>query len=362
LLSFPFIAMKFFIITFLFSQFFYSNIYSQILDLALINETDNKMLTPLLANKKRDVLGDEDNYKTLKSNFPLNASLESNATYNLNDFITIETSEGASNYCVETENQKNGEIHKYYRGSSSNTIKLEWLKGLEYGNSYIIKVHSLTNGEWVTNSEAFEISLVSTLPVIALDDTFCGSTGIGLGEKIYTTNASGANEFHWKIENTELNYFTEKHLYSKNNSIPLSDFENLKKGYTYSIAVRAKINGEWTQFGENCSVTIANNTPLIQKNGSDCKNIELAIDKNIYCSQVTEATNYHWVFKDIKTNNEFSYTNSVNYVSLKDIDGLKSNGFYTVKVQPKTNDTWQQYGQETQLVVLSVDTNKLTDF
>ena len=270
----------------------------------------------------------------------------------LNDFIESNIAEGSTNYCLEFENKQDQSIIKFYRGSSNPSVNLDHINGLEHGNAYKIKFINFKDGVWINNNQSIELFFSPDLQPISLDDSFCGSTGIELDQSLYSNYPGQLSEIHWVIENNDLNYFSERFTTSYSNSIKLREFEGLKAGFAYTVKLSGRINDKWSAFGDDCTITLANNTPVVIYGNTENSEFNFFLNQNIECNIVTEAIAYQWIFEESATGNDYIFISSSPKVYLGEVDGLVSNSIYSVKVRSKIKDNWQQYGPEALIYIL----------
>lgn len=188
-------------------------------------------------------------------------------TTTLNQQFFCEFVPGAQNYQWEFANAELGYQKIINRGSNSLNFTLGWVPELQYGKTYIVRVRANVGGEWGIFGEACQISLVYPIPTTKVRYYDCGITLNSLIQNIYCDAVAGATDYQWEISNDDLNFIT---LYTRNSVSTNFQFgwlSGLQAATSYRVRVKAKVTGEWSEFGFACQVTTPTNS-IVNKQGN----------------------------------------------------------------------------------------------
>ena len=174
----------------------------------------------------------------------------------------------------------------------------------------------------------------------------CGASGLSLADHIYANPVRGAEAYEYMFINLELG-FHETVIHDRSlNSLLLRNVPGLKYGETYTVQVRFKMRGEWSEFGDPCTISLRE-FPVTSLGDGSCGARNLTISDIIYSNPVPGATNYEYIF----SNNELGYSEKVQRGSahhslpLSMTQGLVYGHTYNVRVRAEAGGEWGEFGR-----------------
>lgn len=238
--------------------------------------------------------------------------------------------------------------------TGSNNVNKTWATGLQYGNTYNVRVKAFKGGVWGNYSVSCPITLsVSTTQMIASQ---CSATFTDIGAGTFNCNAiSGATDYEWRFTSTTTPYTLTIPRSANYSSINRAWITGLQYGLDYDVEVRAKVGGVYGAFGPVCTITVApSTTELI---ASQCNSTTNLIGY-FNCIPVSGATNYEWNFTGPAGYNYtiLRNTNSTN-MPKSSIVGLMNGNTYTVRVRAKVGGV---FGTNVNTCDITINTSMLT--
>jgi hypothetical protein len=171
-----------------------------------------------------------------------------------------------------------------------------YFPNIQYNKTYSVKVRAYVGGTWGSFGNACTVTTPATvlLPT-KLTDVYCGTTLSTLtsSTKIYCDQVLGATNYEWQI--TDVN--TGTIVLTKQRGAQWTDFfikgyfPTIKYNYTYSIKVRAYVNGVWGAFGNACNITTPATSARLAFSNNDNLEIENDIIISTYPNPTSEILN-----------------------------------------------------------------------
>lgn len=177
------------------------------------------------------------------------------STTSLNQQLFCDFVAGAQNYQWEFTNADLGFQKIINRGSNSLSFILGWVQGIQYGKTYNVRVRANVGGEWGDFGDICQISLVYPIPTTKVRFADCGITLLSLTQNIFCDGVAGATDYQWEISNTELNFLAVFTRNSTNTNFQFGWISGILFQTVYDVRVRAKVAGEWAEFGFVCQIT-----------------------------------------------------------------------------------------------------------
>jgi hypothetical protein len=175
---------------------------------------------------------------------------------NLNgDFQCVGVS-GAQDYEWLIENTSLGYSVVRTRGSAVNSIQKTLFPNLQFGVAYTVHVRAKVAGVWGDYGAACVLTMASTIPTTKVSTTQCGGAVTGTSALLVADVVAGAQDYQWKLINTISGDSIVANRVSAINTMNVSLFPGLQFGVTYNVTVRAKVGGNWANFGPTCAVGI----------------------------------------------------------------------------------------------------------
>lgn len=177
------------------------------------------------------------------------------STTSLNQQLFCDFVAGAQNYQWEFSNADLGFQQIINRGSSSLSFILGWVPGIQYGKTYNVRVKANVGGDWGEFGDICQVSLVYPIPTTKVRFADCGITLLSLTQNIFCDGVAGATDYQWEISNTEFNFLAVFTRNSTNTNFQLGWIAGIQFQAVYDVRVRAKVAGEWAEFGFVCQIT-----------------------------------------------------------------------------------------------------------
>ena len=270
----------------------------------------------------------------------------------LNNVLVAQQIRRASDYEWEFTNVNTGVKITRLRGLDWRTMNMSLVVGLEYEQSYYVRIRSLVNGIW---SNYGDTCLITTRPFnTKVRNDWCGASNVTLGDVIFADAIGLAQNYEWRFTNAALNYTFTRRRGSSSQSMPLNLITGLLYGYTYNVEVRVQVNNVWSPFGQVCQIHMAPNVPLTQLNSIWCGASGLTTSSSVVASSVAMAVDYEWYFY----NTSLGYQQyklkggSSHGMALISIPGLVDGETYHVQVRAKlANGQWGTFGPICQITL-----------
>lgn len=187
------------------------------------------------------------------------------------------------------------------------------------------------------------IAHLAVVPHTQLTATYCNTTQ-QLNTNLACTAISGASQYEWEVTDTETNA-----LYldtTATNRFRLNLLPEATYNKTYSIRVRANVEGEWGEFATSCTVT----TPSIPVSGliaSQCGITTTSLTQTLTPITVVGATQYEWEITDTETN--LLTTKTVTRTLNLNTAGISGYGYgktYSIRIRAfiGNSSTWGEFG------------------
>jgi hypothetical protein len=165
---------------------------------------------------------------------------------------------GATEYEFEVTNTQLG-ISSLIKNPtpSKSRFQLAYVPGVQYGYTYGVRVRALVSGQWTSWGTPCNVTL--SVGGTQLTPTYCGTVITNKYVNLYCNIVNGATEYQFEVTNSPLGIsaLVQNPIPSKMR-IQLGYVSAVQYGYTYSIRVRALVNGQWSSWGPSCNVTLNN--------------------------------------------------------------------------------------------------------
>lgn len=133
---------------------------------------------------------------------------------------------------------------------------------IQYNKTYSVKVKAYVNGVWGAYGNACTITTPATpsasMATTKLTTVFCDQTLTSLNSttKIYCDIVQGATDYEWQFSNSSGTVlFTKRRLAGYSDFYLKAYWTTIQTNRTYNVKVRAYLNGQWTAFGQVCTLT-----------------------------------------------------------------------------------------------------------
>jgi hypothetical protein len=234
---------------------------------------------------------------------------------------------------------------KVVQGASTRTIVTRTkgfsLTALEDGallnTTYTISVATQSMGIW--SDYGSECTVTTPSGITKIQNSQCGQTLASLSTNITADAVAGVTNYRFQVVQGETTRFLETTArYFNLKSLDGGVFYNT----AYTIGVATKYNGNWSNYGTECTVTTPSGLTKIKD--SQCGQTLASLSTNVVANAVTGVTNYR--FKVVANSQTRTIEKVAAAFSLKSLVGGALNGTtYSISVATKYNGVWGDYGQ-----------------
>lgn len=251
------------------------------------------------------------------------------------DYVYAQQVPGATNYqyYVEEVGVPTLFTATYNRNSGSNILSLMWIKGIKFNTTYAVQVRAFVGGQWGVFGPACNVTTPSNLPTPAINPNYCNITMTTINDLIFVDPVWQAINYNYEITNVSTSAVMNYHRGSGSNAFSLGWVKGILYNTTYSVRVRANINGDWTNFSAPCTIT----TPPMsaaQLQAQYCNVTLPAINTTMSAVAVPHATNYRYTITDsLGFSVVYHRGSSSPLVNLSWIAGIQPNTTYYIGVQ-----------------------------
>lgn len=181
------------------------------------------------------------------------------------------------------------------------------------------------------------------VPFTTLSPSSCGSTLNMLNSPMTANVVPSADQYQYEATYNGVVY----ERMNGSNYIYLTQFAGMPVNYgaTYSIRVRARVNGVWGQYGVACIVSTPATIPATSLGSAYCGSTLATLSSPIIATYVPSATNYE--FQATYDGLVYTRVNNTNWNRLTEYAGmpLVYGGVYYIKVRVMNNGVWGPFGE-----------------
>jgi hypothetical protein len=198
--------------------------------------------------------------------------------------------------------------------------------------------------------------------ITKLKDVFCGTTLANMNTQLLAEMVSNATDFQWKFTDIAT---SSVYTYTRGigqNNFYISYIPQLTFNKTYSVQVKAYVNGAWTAYGETCTITTPSGpASLTQLQSVFCGTTLADLSAPLSCDGLINVTNYEWEFTDMATGTVYTYIRGNNQPNfyMYWIPQLTYAKTYSVRVKPYYNGAWGTFGNSCQITTPAFPTTSL---
>ncbi|OFX37843.1 MAG: hypothetical protein A2X08_06010 [Bacteroidetes bacterium GWA2_32_17] len=281
-------------------------------------------------------------------------------TGDLNTYILCDPVGGATDYQYNFVNVALGYNQTVTRGSSTSSLYLYTVPGLQYEKTYDVKVKAYISGVWGEYGTMCQITLPS-FPLTKLNSTSCGDTVDNINAIVYCNIVAGASDYQYNFVHVGSGYDQTKIRGASTIALTLNTVPGISSGKTYDVKVKGYVNGVWGDYGVVCQLTIDNNIPLTKLRDAYCGVTTGNLNTYILCDPVGDATDYQYNFVNVALGYDQTVTrgSSTTSLYLNTIPGLRYEKTYDVKVKAYVSGVWGEYGTMCQITLPSFPLTKL---
>ena len=209
---------------------------------------------------------------------------------------------------------------------------------------------TLTDGNGCSStSAATAVVNLMTIPLTNLKGRSCGMTFTTLLSSVWCVAVPNATNYEYEFTNAAIGYSATVRRGGNFTNYFLYNIPTIRYGYSYTVRVRAYVNGFWGSFGSPCTITLPA-VPTTKLSNASCNAIVATLKDNITCNQVKTGTVVASKYEYRFTNSALNYSATAlrndkkTFLSLSAVSGLKLGTTYYVKVRAFVNGDWGVFG------------------
>ena len=242
---------------------------------------------------------------------------------------------GVSNFVLTTGN--------------TNRFNLNQITGIQYSQTYTVEVAGFISGSWSSYGPVCSMTTGSISNIdLMIHPHYCGSTGHDPTNKsIYYPTRSDALDYRFRVNGAGVSNFVLT-IGSTLNRFNLNQIPGLQYGQAYTIEMAAFINGQWSNYGTACSITMGNISSIVNlmihpvycgSTGHD------PTYKLIYYPTRADALDYRFRINGAGVSNfVLTIGSTLNRFNLNQIPGIQYGQTYTIEMAGFINGQWSNYG------------------
>jgi hypothetical protein len=179
------------------------------------------------------------------------------------------------------------------------------------------------------------------VPLTKIRTQDCGLQTTTFNQLFYCNSITGAT-YEFRYRDISTNAVSTKTRV--NTAASFGDAGLFDINRTYSVRVRAKLNGVYGNYGDSCLIYSPIQIPLTKIRTIDCGLQTTTFNQLFYTDAVSYASSYEFEYTDLNTN-AITYKVRLNTAaSLGDAGLLDINKTYNVRVRAKVGNNWGAFG------------------
>lgn len=163
---------------------------------------------------------------------------------------------GATNYGYRVT--KAGFSQTYTKPNANQAFWLTQVPGILYANTYSVEVRAMVAGVWGSYGPACAVSTPTVVPKPKLKAPYCNITLTSMAQTLWSEYVDGATNYGYRVISTANSYTATYTKPNANQAFWMTLVSGVLPATTYSVEVRAFVEGTWTGYGNACTIT----TPL----------------------------------------------------------------------------------------------------
>jgi hypothetical protein len=241
---------------------------------------------------------------------------------------------GAVEYQFEIS--QGGNVLALFNKTSNSFHSTNDFAGWNYGTTYTVRSQSRKSGETFGN-----LNLVTpcslTYPAVPVPSqalSTCSTSLTNVSSLVFTTTIFGATSYQFELTEGSNIYTVTR---SSANFHFTTDFANWNYGKTYSVRTRvARNDGDYGLWSTVCTLT-SPAIPTPSQGLVNCTTVMTSVGSYLYVPTVFGTTEYQF---EVTSAGEFydSFTKTVPYFRLSDVDGWDAGTVYSVRVMAKRGE------------------------
>ena len=267
-----------------------------------------------------------------------------NLNLDLNTTLTCEMIVEAEQFIWNFVPQSGDPILFYTTG---NYIAAALIPNLQLNTAYSVSIKAIVDGVEQPYGEPCQVMFAPETIVAApqLTDEYCGNMDISAETAITCTSVEGAGQYEWIFENTARGERFTYYSGSATSCTP-SEIEGLDVAVAYQVSIRARINGQWTDYGQVCTIMLSAEIPTTSLLPELCGNHKISYAAGALIMEPIEgAVVYQFRIKIPGTNRSMFFHRNQNKLPLYLVSNLEANVVYTVDCRVLYNGSYGAWGE-----------------
>lgn len=179
--------------------------------------------------------------------------------------------------------------------------------------------------------------------------THCSRTLTSLKQYTNCYSVPGATQYEFEL----LEVGTSNSIGSRVNYVPyfaIFQIPNWEYSTTYDLRARAKVGGDWSNYGTVCEITTPSQPNTVNMYTPHCGRVLSSPSQFTLCDQIAGATQYEFQILEVGTGSLVSSRiNYVNYVAFSQFTGWATSTNYDIKARAYVNGSWTLFGSTCQV-------------
>jgi hypothetical protein len=230
------------------------------------------------------------------------------------------------------------------RNSTNKYVKLTWIPGIKYGQTYNISVAAYVNGVWGSYGQVCQVSTSAASAAPSSSLTLASQVLSTLDQTINFTGVPLATNYRIEISSAAQSFTT---VNVRNNTVlnyKMSWISGVQYGRTYNVRVSAMLNGVWQAYGSSATVTTPSTIPATQF--STCGQSVPSLSTTVNFIPVAGASKYRMeITPSVGTPTVHNRPNNLTTWALSFQTGTKCGEPYSIKIAAYVGGVWGPYGQ-----------------
>lgn len=144
----------------------------------------------------------------------------------------------------------------YTQANGTRAFSLGSIPGIKYGLTYVVQVRAYVNGVWGNYWAPCNLTTPAITPVTKLMAAYCGVTVSSSSQMVYCDYVATATSYQYLVTHAASSYSVTYTDPNATRSFALSFVAGIQSGKTYTVQVRAYVNGVWGNYWAPCTITV----------------------------------------------------------------------------------------------------------
>jgi len=209
------------------------------------------------------------------------------------------------------------------------------LPGFNYNTTYQVSVAVEVNGAFGAYGVACNVTTPPT-PLTQIQSNQCGTTIPLITSNVNAVAVAGASMYRFRLFNNGNTITIEKNV----NAFKINELPTFLYNTIYSVDVASLVNGVWSNYGPQCTITTPEAITSIQS--SQCGTSVASLTTQVIANSVVNANQYR--FRITANGNSQILTKTVRWFRFNELQNIQLGTTYQIDVAVETNGIWGPYG------------------